>query len=86
MLTVACTLTYSDGQEVTGRIEARSPGVNYPITCTGSVDRLGTKCDTGTASDLELLFTLAARRTGAKFDISRTGQYERRHLGVLALL
>jgi hypothetical protein len=76
MLTVTCKLTFSDGQEAAGKIEARSAGENYPITYTGRVDRLMMKYAQGTASDLELLFRMAAQREGAKFSMESTGEYE----------
>jgi hypothetical protein len=79
MLTVNCTLTFPDGKKVTAQIEAQSPATDYPITYAGCVDRLVTKCATGTASDLELLFTLAARRSRAELNVVRTGQYRHRH-------
>jgi hypothetical protein len=48
MLTVTCKLTFSDGKEVAGKMEARSAGENYPITYTGRVDRLRVKYAQGT--------------------------------------
>src|SRR4051794_17200001 len=76
MLTVTCKLTFSDGQEATGKIEARSAGESYPITYTGRVDRLLMKYAQGTASDLELLFRMTAQRGDAKFCKESTGKYE----------
>jgi hypothetical protein len=76
MLTVTCRLTFRDGQEVTGRIEARSAGENYPITYGGKSARLGMRLPTGTASDLELLFSMAAKREDAKLVVERSGKYE----------
>jgi hypothetical protein len=78
MLIVVCKLTLPDGQLVTGRIEARSSGASYPITYEGAVDRLGLKYEKGTPADLELVFTLAARTTGAALSIEKTGKYEPR--------
>ncbi len=78
MLIVVCTLTFPDGQQVTGRTEARSPGMPCPITYTGAVDRLGMRYDAGTPADLELVFTLAAQQKGATLSVEKTGQYEHR--------
>jgi hypothetical protein len=76
MLLTICTLTFPDGQQVTGRIEARSAGAASSILYTGAVDRLGLKCDNGTPADLELVFALAAQKTGATLVVEKTGDYE----------
>jgi hypothetical protein len=78
MLIVVCKLTLPGGQLVTGRIEARSSGASYPITYDGAVDRLEMKYAKGTPADLELVFTLAARKTGSALSIEKTGNYEPR--------
>ena len=78
MLIVVCTLTFPDGQLVTGRIEARSSGASYPIAYDGAVDRLVMKYESGTAADLELVFTLAAQQSGASLAIEKAGKYEPR--------
>ena len=78
MLTVACTLTFPDGRELTGRIEARSPGVPYDIIYSGVGDRLTLRPEKGTAWDLELIFKLAAYRHEATLDVEKSGDYESR--------
>jgi hypothetical protein len=78
MLTVACTLTFPDGRELTGRIEARSPGVPYSILYSGVCERLTLRLEKGTAWDLELLFKLAAYRSEAALAVEKSGEYESR--------
>jgi hypothetical protein len=78
MLTVICKLTFLDGQEVIGRMEARSPGEHCPISYSGPTERLGMKLLSGTPSDLELVFQIIARREGATFSLDKSGQYESR--------
>ncbi|MDB6112773.1 MAG: hypothetical protein JWR69_4523 [Pedosphaera sp.] len=78
MLTVTCTLTFPDGHEATGSIEARSPGMLYDITYAGAWDRLTLRPEQGTAWDLELVFKLLAIGNGATFHVERCGEYESR--------
>jgi len=78
MLSVVCKLTFPDGQEVTGKIEAKSPATDYPFVYTGPAERLKSQPASGTASDLELLFRLTAHREGATLTVERSGAYESR--------
>jgi hypothetical protein len=78
MLTVTCTLTFPDGREAAGRIEARWPGVLYDLAYVGDWDRLTLKPEKGTAWDLELIFRLVAIGKGATLHVERSGEYESR--------
>jgi hypothetical protein len=78
MLTVVCTLKFADGLQVTGEVQAASPAVPYPIHYSGALNRLPMRYDAGTASDLELTFTMAANRSGAKLSVERSGSYDSR--------
>jgi hypothetical protein len=78
VVTLLCKLTFPDGPEVTGEVHASSPAVEYPIVYTGAVERLPMQYQRGTPSDLELTFTVAARRSGAKLTVERSGCYESR--------
>ncbi len=75
---LACKLTFPDGQEVTGEVRASSPAIQYPIVYGGRVNRLPIHYQSGTVSDLELVFTVAAQRSGAKLAMERSGSYESR--------
>jgi len=78
MVKLVCKLTFSDGQEAAGMVDAAASGVNYPIIYSGAANRLAMQYAEGTPSDLELIFTVTAHRTGAKLTVERTGQYESR--------
>jgi hypothetical protein len=74
VLVVTCTLTFTDGRKVVGRIEAGAADRPYPIAYTGSIDLLEIKYPTGTVSDLIFLFDLVARTTSAKLTVQREGE------------
>jgi hypothetical protein len=76
MLALICRLSLADGRSVTGRVEARSPGQPYRISYSGATDCLGMKPETGTASDLELVFRMAANTHNGIVSVERTGDYE----------
>jgi hypothetical protein len=76
MLALICRLSLADGRSVTGRVEARSPGQPYRISYTGATEFLGMKPETGTASDLELVFRLAADTHNGIVSVERLGDYE----------
>ena len=78
MLTLVCKLTFADGQEVTGKIEARFPATDYPIIYTGPVDRLSLKPLQGTPSDLELIFKVYANKEGINLTMEKSGDYDSR--------
>jgi len=73
---LVCKLTFADGQQVTGQVHAAAPAVKYPFIYSGDTDRLAIQCFEGTLSDLELIFTVTAQRTGAKLIRERTGDYD----------
>jgi hypothetical protein len=78
---LVCKLTFPDGKEAAGEVHAASPAVEYPIAYSGTTRRLPIIYERGTASDLELLFTVAAQRTGAKLSVERSGTYDSRSPG-----
>jgi len=78
MLTVLCRLGLSDGREMTAKLEAKFPGVPYHITYEGVHGCLSEEPESGTPSDVELLFRMAALRPGATLDVIKFGAYEHR--------
>ena len=78
MLSIVCAIRLADGLEVCGKIEAKFPGVAYAIEYGGAVEQLSPRPQTGTPSDLELLFQLAARKLDGILLVTKTGGYELR--------
>jgi hypothetical protein len=76
MLTLHCKLSLSDGRLVEGKVEARSPGVEYHLLYTGSVDLLSLRPSRGTPADLELIFRMASYRKDANLLVERQGDYD----------
>jgi len=76
MLTLICKLLFSDGLEVTGKVEAVHVAVDYPIAYTGPSQRLSRRIANGTASDLELMFRVTSRREQAPLTMLSNGRYE----------
>jgi len=71
-------MTLGDGAEVSGRVDARCPGLPYRISYTGALERMDLRPETGTPSDLELIFRLTAQRMVATLEVQKTGDYESR--------
>jgi hypothetical protein len=85
MLSIFCALLFDDGQEATGMVEAITSGVKYPFAYSGASDRLPMKYSSGTPTDLELIFNVAASRTGGKLTITRVGEYQPRAEVILSV-
>ena len=84
MLSVVCAIRLADGLEVCGKIEAKFPGVAYAIEYGGASEQLSPRPETGTPSDLELLFQLASRKLNGTLLITKTGRYELRSQSISA--
>jgi len=76
MLTLHCKLSLLDGRLVEGKVEARSPGVEYHFFYTGAIDLLSLRPSRGTPADLKLVFRMASYRKGANLLVERQGDYD----------
>ncbi len=79
MLTMICTLTFADGQKVTGTINAASYESNYPVIYKGAANRLplAERAEPRQAVSLERFFRDQAKRSGATFRKRIKGSYDR---------
>ena len=71
-----CSLIFPDGESVTGTVEARAANAGYPIAYAGPAHRLGRQLERGAPEALELLFKVAAQRTGAMLSVEKSGTYD----------
>jgi|GEM_PF-3135520 hypothetical protein len=78
VLTLVCRLSLPDGRQVTGKVEARTPGLAYHIVYSGATDCLDLKPAEGTPSDLELIFRMAGQANGGMVSVEKRGDYESR--------
>ncbi|HXG49094.1 MAG TPA: hypothetical protein VNO52_15830 [Methylomirabilota bacterium] len=77
MFTLLCSLTFPDGQVVTGKLHALSANEDYPVTYDGAVARLPERVDVTDEGGLRIFFKTLARETGAQYHETSTGEYER---------
>ena len=77
MLTLICTLTLSDQQQIIGKITAESPQGENPITYIGAVDRLPRRHLTGAPADMKLFFQNLARELNARLEVKQEGKYDK---------
>lgn len=76
MRTVTCTLTFKDGKQATGRVEAKSAQAEYPIIYGGEFQRIPRRYEMGDPGDLKTLFTMSARELSAALEIQEAGLYD----------
>jgi hypothetical protein len=84
VLTISCTLIFSDGQTATGRVCATHAGETYPIEYSGACGRLALRPPDGTPCDLELVFRLLSDMAQGRLLVQKSGAYESKAERILA--
>lgn len=76
MITITCTLTFTDGAKATGKLSADNPYDSVPVTYSGAVDRLKVRFERTDAPALRASFKNMARSTGADVSVLMIGNYD----------
>lgn len=76
MLTMTCTIKFSDGKELAGTVIADSPQGSYPVRYEGETDRWPTRIDRTRPATLQALFKDFAALTKSEFNLTTAGDYE----------
>jgi hypothetical protein len=76
MVTIKCSIIFSDGQNLVGTMRAASASGKYRIKYTGAIDRLPQLPKSATPAAFELLFATAIYDGAVGGGVSAEGQYD----------
>lgn len=77
MLKYTCTVNFPDGANLSAKIEAATPGRDYPIAWSGAVERLAASFENAEVCFLQLRLKKLAEDSGGKFSETFRGGYDR---------
>jgi len=78
MVSVRCTLTFSDGTKLCGNLQAQYPGQRPTIAYSGEKGRVKFLLSEAAPAEMELMFRVISEGENALLAVERNGEYESR--------